>query len=124
MKEISIITSFMEKAFINGQTKDNIMETGNSTRCMVQDNSIGLMVGSIMESTKMTKRMAEGRSHGQMERSTLVSGKMVNSMVTVCIKHLIMTLNMENGGEVRELDGFKSTKCQLGFSLHQKAEKV
>ena len=73
----------MEKEFIHGEIKGNILEIGRIIKWMVMEYLLGQMVGDIKEIIKMIKKMDMDFSNGQMEKNIKDIGKMENKMEKV-----------------------------------------
>jgi hypothetical protein len=75
------IIILMERVYILGEIKDNILATGKIIKWMDMGYLPGLMGESIKEIIKMIKRMDMVYSNGPMAKSIKVIGLMGNKMV-------------------------------------------
>ena len=70
----------MEKGYILGEIKDNILEIGKIIKWMVMEYLLGLMEESIKEIIKMIKKMVMEFLNGLMEKNIEDIGLMGNKM--------------------------------------------
>jgi hypothetical protein len=70
----------MEKEYILGEIKDNILEIGKIIKWMVMEYLHGLMEENIKEIIKMIKKMVMVFLNGLMEKNIKVIGRMENKM--------------------------------------------
>ena len=71
---------YMERGSILGVMEEDMKENGKTTKCMVKEHSLGLMVGNTLENTSMIKSKAMVSLFGLMEDHTKGIGLMENNM--------------------------------------------
>lgn len=100
-------TTITQKAweYINGQTVENMMANGKTTKWKVLVFSHGPMEENMKVNTQMTKKKAQESFTGQMAESTMANGTMASSTVWGLTHQLQARLNKVNGMRARGLNG-------------------
>lgn len=79
--KVSLLTITSKvKEFINGLTFESLMETGRTTKCMVEVFSPGQTEGFMKASILTTRNRGMASSFGLMAEGTKVAGSRVSSM--------------------------------------------
>ena len=72
--ELSLITTFMGMASIDGQITESTQVIGSITKCTERVFSLGLMAGNTRENTLTTRSKVTACSHGQMADNMMATG--------------------------------------------------
>ena len=97
MKVNSSITTSKESAPIVGQTVVNLLETGETIKCMGKVFSSGVTEEDMKDSMQMTRRKDQEPLNGLMAGNTLVDGPTASSTVEVSISLLKGREKKESG---------------------------
>jgi hypothetical protein len=101
IRDSSKIMSFMAMASTNGLTVEHLKVTGNTTKCMEKDFSLGTTAEDMKENISMIRSTVKAYSFGLMVVSMMVAGPMENKKVLEHIQQRKARSSMVNGKPAR-----------------------